>query len=150
MAEIRRIQSSKNITTRAPSLARSRKRLKSHRNATLYENQKDIDQIVNKISQLENRLQQERDQKLLSNNRIVKISENITSVARLSPEDASPPTSDLAATVSAKLARIEEVVLGRVADCERTIARLANRSEITEEQVGIVVRKFEKERSRVS
>lgn len=34
-AEMRRAQSQKTIA-RAPSLARSRKRLKSHRNATLY------------------------------------------------------------------------------------------------------------------
>jgi hypothetical protein len=58
MSEIRRAQSHKSIATRVAGLSRSRKRMKSHRNATLYENQDDIDQIVNKISQLENRIQQ--------------------------------------------------------------------------------------------
>lgn len=48
------------LGSRTPCLSRSRKRLKSHRNATLYENQDDIDSIVNKIAQLENRLMQDK------------------------------------------------------------------------------------------
>jgi hypothetical protein len=37
-----------------------------------------------------------------------------------------------------------------LAECERALGRLANRSEITDEQVGIVARKFEKERAKVA
>lgn len=51
------------LGSRTPCLSRSRKRLKSHRNATLYENQDEIDSIINKISQLENRLMQDKQQK---------------------------------------------------------------------------------------
>jgi uncharacterized protein YlzI (FlbEa/FlbD family) len=146
---MRRVQSHRSIAFRSPALLHSRKRLKSHRNATLYESQEDIDQIVNKISQLENRIQQERDQSLLlSNNRIVKISEKLTSVARLPTVDAPPPT-DIVTLVTARLSKLEETVVSRIIECERGLGRLSNRSEITEEQIGIVTRKLEKERTRI-
>jgi hypothetical protein len=87
---------------------------------------------------------------LLSNNRVVKISENVTSVARISNDDQPNASSDLAAKVTAKLSKLEEAVVGRVGECERAIGRLCNRSEIMDEQVAIVGRKLEKERTRIA
>lgn len=85
----------------------------------------------------------------MSNNRIVKISENLTSVVRIGLDD-TPPANDIVATVTGRLARLEEAVVERVSDCEKAINRLANRTEINEEQVGIVARKFEKERTKIA
>lgn len=80
---------------------------------------------------MENRLQQEKEQQtlLLSNNRIVKISENLTSVARLPIDDSTvQPSSDLVTIVTTRLSKLEEAIVGRLTDCERALGRLSNRS----------------------
>lgn len=62
-------------------------------------------------------------------------------MAHLPHSEPSPP-SDLVTVVTTRLAKLEEAVVARIVECERGIGRLSNRSEITDEQIGIVARKF--------